>query len=101
MADAELQQTIDKAWDDRDSFSPATGGPVRDAVEMALSLLDQGKLRVAEKKDGRWTVNQWLKKAVLLSFRFNENRIMGPAIGVPVSGPTSPGPWWDKVPTKF
>ena len=91
----ELEKTIDAAWEDRTSLSPSTTGAVRDAVNNALSQLDSGALRVAEKSDsGAWTVNQWLKKAVLLSFRLNPNRIMGAA-------GQQPGPFWDKVPTKF
>jgi 2,3,4,5-tetrahydropyridine-2,6-dicarboxylate N-succinyltransferase len=91
MTDA-LQSTIDAAWDARDTISPATTGSVRDAVNQALALLDSGKAQVAEKRDDNWHVNQWLKKAVLLSFRLNDNAIM-------------PGPggsnWYDKVPSKF
>jgi 2,3,4,5-tetrahydropyridine-2,6-dicarboxylate N-succinyltransferase len=87
-----LQQDIEAAWDARDTISPATSGGVRDAVKAALALLDSGQARAAEKMDGAWVVNQWLKKAVLLSFRLNDNQIM-------------PGPggsnWWDKVPSKF
>jgi 2,3,4,5-tetrahydropyridine-2,6-dicarboxylate N-succinyltransferase len=87
-----LQQDIEAAWDARDTISPATSGGVRDAVKAALALLDSGQARAAEKVDGAWVVNQWLKKAVLLSFRLNDNQIM-------------PGPggsnWWDKVPSKF
>lgn len=92
---AELEKTIDAAWEDRAALSAATQGPVRKAVEDALSRLDSGALRVAEKSaSGQWTVKQWLKKAVLLSFRLNPNRAMG------VDG-QQPGPYWDKVPTKF
>jgi 2,3,4,5-tetrahydropyridine-2,6-dicarboxylate N-succinyltransferase len=91
MSDA-LQQEIEAAWDVRDGISTATTGPVRDAVKAALALLDGGKARVAEPSASGWQVNQWLKKAVLLSFRLNDNVIM-------------PGPggsnWWDKVPSKF
>ncbi len=87
-----LRHEIETAWQARDGISPATSGPVRDAVQAALALLDSGQARAAEKIDGAWVVNQWLKKAVLLSFRLNDNRIM-------------PGPggsnWWDKVPSKF
>ncbi len=91
----ELEKTIDAAWEERTSLSPSTTGAVRDAVNAALSQLDSGALRVAEKSaSGAWSVNQWLKKAVLLSFRLNPNRIMG-ATGQP------PGPYFDKVPTKF
>jgi len=92
---ASLEQTIDAAWEDRASLSAATQGAVRAAVEDALSKLDSGALRVAEKSaSGAWVVNQWLKKAVLLSFRLNPNRTMG------VAG-QQPGPYFDKVPTKF
>jgi 2,3,4,5-tetrahydropyridine-2-carboxylate N-succinyltransferase len=88
-----LEATIDAAWEARDTLSPATTGEVRNAVDTALAGLDDGSLRVAEKIAGGWTVNQWLKKAVLLSFRLNENdRILGGAAG---------GPAFDKVPTKF
>ncbi len=87
-----LEPTIDAAWDARDGMSTTTTGKVRDAVEEAMALLDSGQARVAEPVDGGWRVNQWLKKAVLLSFRLNDNMIM-------------PGPgganWWDKVPSKF
>eukprot|EP01031_Cornospumella_fuschlensis_P051284 gene51284-62716_t len=72
-----LSQTIDTAFDDRDSVNTGTRGAVRDAVETALNLLDSGKVRVAERgADGNWTVNQWLKKAVLLSFRLNAMQII-------------------------
>ena len=72
---AQLEAVIDAAWDTRDTVGTATTGDVRDAVNAALSLLDGGERRVAEKVDGVWTVNQWLKKAVLLSFRLNDNVI--------------------------
>ena len=87
-----LIATIDAAWDARDTISPATTGDVRDAVNSALSMLDDGSARVAEPVSDGWQVNQWLKKAVLLSFRLNDNSIM-----------TGPGGsnWWDKVPSKF
>ncbi len=88
-----LEQTIEALWDDRDSLSPATTGEPRDAVNAALDLLDSGERRVAEKVDGQWQVNQWLKKAVLLSFRINDMEAI----------PGGPGGahWWDKVPSKF
>ena len=89
---AQLEATIDSAWDVRDTINPGTTGNVRDAVNTALMLLDCGERRVAEKIDGQWTVNQWLKKAVLLSFRLNDNRI------IPGPGLTN---WFDKVPSKF
>jgi 2,3,4,5-tetrahydropyridine-2-carboxylate N-succinyltransferase len=93
MADATLQKTIEDAWEDRENISPATKGGVRKAVEKALDLLDAGKVRVAEKTDGEWTVNQWLKKAVLLSFRLNDMALIpgGPAKSF----------YWDKVKPKF
>jgi 2,3,4,5-tetrahydropyridine-2-carboxylate N-succinyltransferase len=89
----QLAATIDAAWDARDSVTTATTGAVRDAVEAALGLLDSGRARVAEKVDGAWQVNQWLKKAVLLSFRLN------PMAEIP-GGPGG-APWWDKVDSKF
>ncbi len=87
-----LQPAIEAAWDARDTISTNTTGDVRDVVSAALALLDSGQARVAERVDGAWTVNQWLKKAVLLSFRLNDNSIM--------PGPGSSN-WWDKVPSKF
>ena len=89
----QLAATIDAAWDARDGISTATSGEVRDAVEAALGLLDSGRARVAEKVDGTWQVNQWLKKAVLLSFRLNPMAEIG-------GGPGG-APWWDKVDSKF
>lgn len=88
-----LQAVIEKAWDGRDSINTGTGGEVRAAVVEALNLLDSGARRVAEKVDGAWQVNQWLKKAVLLSFRLNDMETI----------PGGPGGahWWDKVPSKF
>jgi 2,3,4,5-tetrahydropyridine-2,6-dicarboxylate N-succinyltransferase len=91
---ADLAATIDKAWDDRDTLGFTTKGAVRDAVETALAGLDSGSFRVAEKTGGNWVVNQWLKKAVLLSFRLNDNTLIA-------HGPGSNGVWWDKVPSKF
>jgi 2,3,4,5-tetrahydropyridine-2,6-dicarboxylate N-succinyltransferase len=93
MSNTQLQQTIETAWDQRETITTATRGQVRDAIETALDLLDKGEARVAEKKGGSWVVNQWLKKAVLLSFRLND---MGLIAGAP--GGAS---WWDKVPSKF
>jgi 2,3,4,5-tetrahydropyridine-2-carboxylate N-succinyltransferase len=95
MADlSQLESVIDKAFDARDTISAATKGEVRDAIETALSLLDKGEARVAERQaDGRWTVNQWLKKAVLLSFRLNPMEI--------IKGGPGEAVWWDKVPSKF
>ncbi|MBB5044367.1 2,3,4,5-tetrahydropyridine-2,6-dicarboxylate N-succinyltransferase [Shinella fusca] len=89
-----LSATIDRAFEERDSVNTGTRGEVRDAVESALNLLDSGKARVAERgEDGNWTVNQWLKKAVLLSFRLNPMEI--------VKGGPGESSWWDKVPSKF
>lgn len=89
----QLAKIIDTAWDARDSISSATHGEVRDAVKSALAGLDDGSFRVAEKLDGTWQVNQWLKKAVLLSFRLNDNII--------VEGGAAGAPAYDKVPSKF
>ena len=90
-----LEATINAAWEERTTLSATTQGAVRKAVDDALAALDSGALRVAQKEtSGAWAVNQWLKKAVLLSFRLNPNRSMG-ATSQP------PGPYYDKVPTKF
>ncbi|PPC82695.1 MAG: 2,3,4,5-tetrahydropyridine-2,6-dicarboxylate N-succinyltransferase, partial [Hyphomicrobium sp.] len=93
MSHADLQSTIEAAWDARDSISFSTTGAVREAVETSLDLLDKGQARVAEKRDGAWVVNQWLKKAVLLSFRLNDMETIpgGPAGSF----------YWDKVQPKF
>ncbi|MEM7301258.1 MAG: 2,3,4,5-tetrahydropyridine-2,6-dicarboxylate N-succinyltransferase [Pseudomonadota bacterium] len=91
---AALESTIDQAFDARDAIDANTNGDVRDAVEAALKLLDDGTVRVAEKgADGDWTVNQWLKKAVLLSFRLNDMSV--------IEGGAGDATWWDKVPSKF
>lgn len=91
---AALALTIETAFDDRDTISTATRGEIRDAVEEALNLLDRGEARVAERgDDGEWTVNQWLKKAVLLSFRLNPMEI--------IKGGSGDAVWWDKVSSKF
>lgn len=90
---ADLARIIDQAWEDRANLGFATTGDVRDAVNRALALLDAGDARVAEKVDGAWVVNQWLKKAVLLSFRLNDNTM--------ISGAPGGASWWDKVPSKF
>jgi 2,3,4,5-tetrahydropyridine-2,6-dicarboxylate N-succinyltransferase len=91
---SDLAKTIDDAFEKRNDVSPTTKGAVRDAVDTALDLLDKGEARVAEKSsDGKWQVNQWLKKAVLLSFRLND---MGP-----IAGAAGGANWWDKVPSKF
>jgi 2,3,4,5-tetrahydropyridine-2,6-dicarboxylate N-succinyltransferase len=94
MADtADLQARIEAAFDDRASVSPKTTGVVREAVDETLDLLDQGKVRAAEKVDGAWVANQWTKKAILLSFRLNPMEI--------IKGGPGNGTWWDKVPSKF
>lgn len=90
----DLQATIEAAWDARETLGLNTTGAVRDAVESALAGLDDGSLRVAERDDsGTWQVNQWLKKAVLLSFRLNDMDI--------IEGGPGGATWWDKVPSKF
>lgn len=93
MAHHELQRVIEDAFEQRDGIGPGTKGEVRAAVETTLDLLDRGEVRVAEKGSQGWTVHQWLKKAVLLSFRLNDMTAI----------PGGPGgaPWWDKVPSKF
>ncbi len=93
MSHAELQSVIDAAFDDRANISTSTSGQVREAVNAALNLLDSGQARVAEKVDGIWQVNQWLKKAVLLSFSLNDMSV--------IEGGPGNGTWWDKVPSKF
>jgi len=94
MDAGQLETIIDAAWEDRDNVSLTTTGEVRDAVDMALGMLDSGAARVAEKTDaGDWRVNQWLKKAVLLSFRLNDMK--------PIPGGPGGAHWWDKVPSKF
>ena len=91
---ASLEKVIEKAFDERDGINTATRGEVRDAVEQSLLMLDRGEARVAEKQaDGNWQVNQWLKKAVLLSFRLNPMQI--------IKGGPGEASWWDKVPSKF
>ncbi|MBY2919893.1 2,3,4,5-tetrahydropyridine-2,6-dicarboxylate N-succinyltransferase [Rhizobium leguminosarum] len=91
---ASLEKIIESAFDNRDNVNTSTKGEVRDAVEAALDLLDAGKARVAERSaDGAWTVNQWLKKAVLLSFRLNDMDV--------VEGGSGNSTWWDKVSSKF
>jgi 2,3,4,5-tetrahydropyridine-2-carboxylate N-succinyltransferase len=98
MANSDLEKTIDAAWEDRENVTPATKGAVRDAVEAALDALDSGELRVAEKIDGTWTVHQWAKKAVLLSFRLYD---MAPIPGGPKDPAKGDSPWFDKIPSKF
>ncbi len=93
MNTSTLKKIIDKAWDERDSIAINTTGEIRDAIEAVLEMLDQGKVRVAEKIDGCWQVNAWLKKSVLLSFRINDMR--------QIEGAPDGAVWWDKVPSKF
>lgn len=88
-----LQSVIETAFENRDSISVETQGDVRNSVNMALDLLDRGEARVAEKTAEGWQVNQWLKKAVLLSFRLNDMS--------PIGGGPGGANWWDKVPSKF
>jgi 2,3,4,5-tetrahydropyridine-2,6-dicarboxylate N-succinyltransferase len=94
MSHDDLRQTIDAAWDARDTISLKTTGAVREAVADTLNLLDSGQERVAQKIGGAWQINQWLKKAVLLSFRLNDMETIA-------GGPGKDTPWWDKVPSKF
>lgn len=91
---SQLEHVIEAAFENRDTVSTTTKGEIRDAVEEALTLLDSGKARVATRgEDGTWTVHQWLKKAVLLSFRLNDMEV--------VKGGPGASTWWDKVPSKF
>lgn len=88
-----MENIINDAWENRDQINTSTTGEVRDAVQQALNALDAGEMRIAEKKDDVWTVNQWLKKAVLLGFRLNDMNAQ--------SGGPQGGHWWDKVDSKF
>jgi 2,3,4,5-tetrahydropyridine-2-carboxylate N-succinyltransferase len=90
---ADLQAVIERAWEERDSVGADTRGEVRQAVDTALAALDSGQARIAEKTNGDWTVHQWLKKAVLLSFRLNPMEA--------IAGGPGGAHWWDKVPSKF
>jgi len=99
MSRADLEKAIDTAFDNRDAVNADTKGELREAVEEALSLLDSGQARVAEPQGNhQWQVNQWLKKAVLLSFRLNDMVVMPGGAEHPVAGASV---WWDKVPLKF
>jgi len=93
MSQEKLKETVEAAFERPDEITTRTKGEVREAVEETLDLLDSGKARVAEKSGDGWTVNQWLKKAVLLSFRLNDMDIIKNGPGKSV--------WWDKVPSKF
>ena len=99
MNTEDLRSAIEAAWEERQSITPKTDGVARDAVELALAGLDSGDYRVAEKgEDGNWHVNQWLKMAVLLSFRLNDMRILP---GGPRDDREGDAAWFDKVPSKF
>ena len=94
MSNAALETAIEAAWDARDTITTSTMGETRDAIEDTMTALDSGALRVAEKQDdGSWFVNQWAKKAVLLSFRLNDMEA--------INGGNGDTTWWDKVPSKF
>jgi 2,3,4,5-tetrahydropyridine-2-carboxylate N-succinyltransferase len=93
MDQAALRGVIEAAFEARDQVGPHTAGEIREAVEAALDGLDRGELRVAEKGPDGWTVHQWLKKAVLLSFRLNDMAV--------IEGGPGGATWWDKVPSKF
>ena len=94
MSHADLAKIIDDAFEQREGISPATTGAVRETVDAALDLLDRGEARVAQRAaNGDWQVNQWLKKAVLLSFRLHDMRV--------IAGGPGKAAWWDKVGSKF
>ena len=93
MTTSDLEAAVEAAWEERNSIDPETRGPARDAISAALDGLDRGTLRVAERRADGWHVNQWLKKAVLLSFRLHDMELHD-------SGPGG-GAWWDKVESKF
>jgi 2,3,4,5-tetrahydropyridine-2-carboxylate N-succinyltransferase len=95
-----LKSLIETGWENRAALSPATGGDLQAAVDTVIGQLDQGTLRVAEKIDGEWVTHQWLKKAVLLSFRLADNRLMHTTDHAPFNGVHYPQ-FYDKVPTKF
>jgi 2,3,4,5-tetrahydropyridine-2-carboxylate N-succinyltransferase len=98
MTHADLAAAIEAAWERRAELTPASKGVDVEAIQAALDLLDNGAARVATREaDGAWTTHQWLKKAVLLSFRIKANQLMG-LVG---NGDPTPGPYWDKVPSKF
>ena len=93
MQNSSLETIIEAAWEKRDAVNSGTQGEIRGAVRTALDLLDKGQARVAHKHGDEWVVNQWLKKAVLLSFRLNDM--------TPIAGAPGGASWWDKVPSKF
>ena len=90
---SDLQSVIERAWEERDAIGATTKGEVRQAVDAAIASLDSGEARIAEKQGDEWIVHQWLKKAVLLSFRLNPMEA--------ISGGPGGAHWWDKVPSKF
>ncbi|MFQ5347685.1 MAG: 2,3,4,5-tetrahydropyridine-2,6-dicarboxylate N-succinyltransferase [Rhodothalassiaceae bacterium] len=94
MTSTDIRSLIESAWQERDSLGPQTRGAVREAVDEAIAGLDSGRLRIAEKEDGRWQVHEWLKKAVLLYFRLNDMAVIPGGAG-------HAGVWFDKVPSKF
>ncbi len=94
MQPEQMKEIIERAWESRDALTPDSKGEERQAVEAALEALDDGLLRVCENNADGWTVNQWLKKAVLLSFRLNDMMAIS-------GGPGGDTPWFDKVPSKF
>lgn len=94
MSNAQLETAIEAAWENRDQITVNTQGEVREAIDDTMNALDAGTLRVAERREnGDWHVNQWAKKAVLLSFRLNDMKI--------IEGGNGNSGWWDKVPSKF
>ena len=94
-----IKSVIERVFDNNEDVNPGTSGEVRDAIETALNYLDRGELRVAEPLgNSQWQVNQWLKKAVLLSFKLNDMDVIS---GGPESPNKGPANWWDKVPSKF
>ncbi|HEX4179916.1 MAG TPA: 2,3,4,5-tetrahydropyridine-2,6-dicarboxylate N-succinyltransferase [Caulobacteraceae bacterium] len=95
---AQLEHTVDEAWEKRDAISDTTTGFVRESIMAVIDMLDLGQIRVAEKIDGEWVTRQWLKKAVLMSFRLRANSLM--VNGGGLTHETGLGPWWDKVPGK-
>ena len=99
MSTTDLEAVINQAFENRDQVNAQTTGEIREAVTQALAMLDAGQARVAEPVGNhQWQVNQWLKKAVLLSFRLNDMVVMDGGAGHPEAGASV---WWDKVPSKF
>ena len=99
MSLEDIKLIIERVFDNNEDVNPSTSGEVREAIDLALNCLDKGELRVAEPTgNSQWKVNQWLKKAVLLSFKVNDMNII---TGGPQSLNNSPANWWDKIPSKF